>query len=77
MGIHIIVPLGETIAEKHGANTQPFDAVVSWPARLGSALVPEGHGIPQLVLPFIFSLAFYALLSWLLIWLFQWTRKSL
>ena len=44
-----------------------MDSVGSWPAWSFSQLVPPGHGIPQLVYPFIFSLLFYACVFWLLL----------
>jgi len=71
VGLHIIFPLAETLAERYKRNVESFDRVVSWPAGLCSALVPPGHGIPQLVLPLIFSLAFYAAVFWLIIILYE------
>ncbi|MDR3562950.1 MAG: hypothetical protein P4N59_16160 [Negativicutes bacterium] len=71
IGFHIIVPLSETIAEQHGRNVKTFDSIISWPAWFCSVVVPPGHGVPQLVFPFIFSLVFYAAIFWLLIILYE------
>ncbi len=76
VGLHIALPLVETIAERYKRNVESFDRVASWPAWLCSALVPPGHGIPQLMLPLVFSLAFYAAVFWPLIILYDRLRKK-
>jgi TRAP-type C4-dicarboxylate transport system permease small subunit len=53
-----------------------FEAVMNFPGGVLLMLVGPGHGIPQLVLPFIFSLAFYIAVFWLLIVLFERLRKK-
>ena len=74
---HVVLLLAETLAERHGLSTEIVDSVVSYPAKVFGALMPSGHGVPQLVLPFIFSLVFYAFLFWLLIFFYgRWRRKS-
>ena len=75
--LHIVAPLLETIAEQHKRNVESFDRVTSWPAWFFGTLVPPGHGIPQLVLPFVFSIAFYAGVFWLLIILFERLRTKM
>src|SRR5437660_8030593 len=74
-GLHIVIPFAETIAGRHQRNVESFDRVVSWPAWLCSALVPSGHGIPQLMFPLVFSLAFYAALFWPLITFYDRLRE--
>jgi hypothetical protein len=53
-----------------------FDSVTSWPAWLCSVFVPSGHGIPQLVFPFLFSLAFYTAFFWLLLAIYERLRRK-
>ena len=43
------------------------ERVINLPVSLALYLVGPGHGVPQLVFPFIFSLGFYWVLFWLLI----------
>lgn len=74
--LHILLPAAETIAEQHGRKVEMFDRVASWPAWLCSVLLPPGHGIPQLVLPLIFSLAFYAAVFWIVILVYERLRKG-
>jgi hypothetical protein len=76
VGLHILLPLVETFAERHGRNVETFDHVVSWPAWLCSVVVPPGHGIPQLLLPLFFSLGFYAGVFWLLFLFYDRLRKK-
>jgi hypothetical protein len=76
VGLHIALPLAETIPERYKRNVESFDRVVSWPAWLCSTLVPPGHGIPQLLLPLVFSLAFYAVAFWVLIIAYERLRKK-
>ena len=63
LALHILAPVIENLIGP-GEGEQAFDRWASWPARLGGELVPFGHGIPQLVFPFFFSIAFYAVLIW-------------
>jgi len=67
IALHIVGPLIEMKAGYSRKSVIIIDAVMSAPARLCSIVVPSGHGIPQLVFPFFFSLAFYASLFWLLL----------
>jgi hypothetical protein len=73
---HISVVLTESFAQRNGRDFATFDSVVSWPAWLCSVLVPPGHGIPQLVFPFAFSLAFYAIVFWILLVVYEWRRRK-
>jgi hypothetical protein len=75
VALHIVVPFIEAKAGPSRSGVMKFDSVFSWPASVCSALVPGGHGIPQLVFPFFFSLAFYAVMFWLLLILYDWLRK--
>lgn len=54
--------------EKDGV--RKFDSIVSSPARIFSEAMPPGHGVPQLVFPFFFSLAFYTAMFWLLLYIY-------
>lgn len=74
--LHIALPLAETVAERYGTNTETFDRVVSWPASVFGVMMPPGHGIPQLVLPFLFSVGTYAGIFWLLLLLYGLLRKK-
>jgi hypothetical protein len=76
VGLHIALPLAETIAQRYKRNVEPFDHIVSWPAWLCSAILPEGHGALQLVLPLVFSLAFYAGAFWLMLILYGRLRRA-
>ena len=52
-----------------------FD-VIDLPADLWALLIWPGHGIPQLVLPFFFSLACYIGIFWVLLFLYdRWRRR--
>jgi hypothetical protein len=73
--IHVLGASVETIAEKHGRDVSTFDRISSWPAWLGSKLVPEGHGFVALCFPLFFSVVFYAALSWLLIFIYSESSK--
>jgi hypothetical protein len=76
VGLHVALPLAETIAVRYKWNVDSFDRVVSWPAWFWGTLMPPGHGIPQLVLPFVFSIAFYAAVFWLIMILYERLRKK-
>jgi hypothetical protein len=76
VSFHIIMPLIEAALGFDRKSIKAFDSVVSWPAWLCSVLVPPGHGIPQLVFPFFFSVAFYSVLFWLLIALYEWLHRE-
>jgi len=67
---HVILPVVETNGERHGWRTEVIDSIVFYPAKLFSELMPAGHGIPQLVLPFVFSIVFYAVVLWILFTLY-------
>lgn len=62
---HVILPVVGTIGERHGWWTEVIGSIVFYPAKLFSDLMPDGHGIPQLVLPFVFSIVFYAVVFWI------------
>jgi len=67
IALHIVGPFLEMKAGYSRKSVMIIDAVFSAPARLCSIIVPPGHGVPQLVFPFFFSLAFYAATFWLLL----------
>jgi hypothetical protein len=70
IALHILGPLIEMKAGFGRKSVIIADEIVSAPAHLCSMIVPPGHGVPQLVFPFFFSLAFYASLFWLLLTLY-------
>jgi hypothetical protein len=71
VALHILAPFIENMIGPSREGVLAFDRWTSWPARLGSELVPFGHGIPQLVFPFFFSLIFYAALFWVLVAIYR------
>jgi hypothetical protein len=65
LAFHIVMVLIEYALGFDSKSARLLDSIGSWPAWFFSQLVPPGHGIPQLVFPFIFSLLFYTGLFWL------------
>jgi hypothetical protein len=62
---HVALISGEYTLGSGSKSERFLDSIVSWPAWTFSQIVPPGHGVPQLVLPFLFSLLFYAGFFWL------------
>lgn len=77
IALHILVPFIEVEVGPSRKGVLWFDSVFSWPAWVCSVLVPPGHGIPQLVFPFAFSVAFYAVMFWILLTLYGWRRRKI
>ena len=66
IAFHVMMILIENALGPDRKTGKALDSAFSWPAWFFSQLVPPGHGIVQLVFPFIFSLLFYAGVFWLL-----------
>jgi len=65
--LHTTVPLLEGVTERHGMSLKILDAILSLPAEACARILPAGHGIIQLVFPFLFSIGIYAAAFWLVI----------
>jgi hypothetical protein len=65
---HIVILWLGAAAARDGYEPGRMDSVFNVPANMFVALMPPGHGIPQLVLPFFFSILFYAAVFALLLW---------
>ena len=76
VALHILVPFIEVKVGPSRRGVLRFDSFFSWPAWVCSVLVPPGHGIPQLVFPFAFSVAFYAAVFWILLIVYEWWRRK-
>jgi hypothetical protein len=62
---HLAMVMVENALGPDSKAEMKMDSIGSWPAWFCSQLIPPGHGIPQLVFPFLFSLMFYAAIFWL------------
>ncbi len=53
-----------------------IEYILNLPATAVQLLVGSGHGVPQLVFPFVFSVAFYVVVFWFMISILEhfWAR---
>lgn len=57
----------ESVVDINNKAWMYFESVINYPGKVMLMIVGPGHGFRQLVLPFVFSLAFYIAFFWLIV----------